>query len=164
MTQLFTGAPIWIWPLLAALFFVGMRARRDRTAPVILIFSLPVLGILGARTTAALPADGWIWGVFLIAYGAGGWVGFMLQRRWLLGREGYRVHLAGENLTLSVMMLMFWANFSGGVLQAVASDIYSTSIFQAIFVVLIASASGSFAGRAVQVWKTPQTIQLRSVG
>jgi ACR3 family arsenite efflux pump ArsB len=62
------------------------------------------------------------------------------------------VQLAGEGLTLCVMMLMFWANFAGGVLQTVAPQIYGSSLFHVIFVAVLATASGSFAGRAVRVW------------
>jgi hypothetical protein len=38
MTQLLTGAPIWVWPLLVVLILVGLRARNERTAPVLLIY------------------------------------------------------------------------------------------------------------------------------
>lgn len=153
MTQLFTGAPIWVWPLLAVLIFVGLRARHERTVPVVLLYGLPALGILALRSTVALAAGAAIWGVFVLAYGAGIWGGYVLQKRWLLGREGNKAQLAGEGLTLLVMMVIFWANFVGGVLQAVAPEVYSNTIFHIVFVALIAVAGGSFSGRASRVWK-----------
>jgi hypothetical protein len=155
MTQLLTGAPIWVWPLLVVLMLVGLRARKERTAPVLLIYGLPALGILGLRSVAALPAETWIWALFAVGYGVGCWGGYLVQRRWVLGREGRMVQLAGEGLTLGVMMIMFWANFAGGVLQAVAPQLYSSSLFQVIFVGVIACAGGSFAGRALRVWRAP---------
>lgn len=158
MTQLITGAPIWVWPLLALLVFAGLRARQDRTAPVALVYGLPALGFLGVRSTAALSAEGWIWLLFAVCYVFGCWGGYQLQRRWVLGREGRVVHLAGESLTLCVMMLMFWANFAGGVLQTVAPQIYGSSLFYVIFVAVLASASGSFAGRAVRVWSLATSV------
>jgi len=61
MTQIFTGAPIWVWPFLVVLIIIGMRARRDRKASAFLIYAMPLLGILALRSTNALPAGSWIW-------------------------------------------------------------------------------------------------------
>jgi len=76
-----------------------------------------------------------------------------VQRRWLLGREASRVRLAGESLTLSVMMLVFWANFAGGVMRAVAPQTYGNPVFHIIFAGLLAASCGSFAGRALRIWR-----------
>lgn len=153
MTQFLTGAPIWVWPLLALLIFVGLRARQERMAPALLIYLLPLLGILAVRSVAALPAGVWVWLVFGLFYGLGVCAGHHLQSRWLLGREGRMVQLAGENLTLLVMMIVFWANFAGGVLLAVAPDVYGNSMFQAGFAAILALSAGTFAGRAFRVWR-----------
>lgn len=75
MTQLITGAPIWVWPLLAVLLFVGMRARHERTVPVGLIYGLPLLGVMAVRSVLAVPAAGVIWLVFAVAYVLGAWGG-----------------------------------------------------------------------------------------
>lgn len=153
MTQFLTGAPIWVGPLLALLIFVGLRARQARSVPVLLIYLLPLLGILSLRAVASLPAGNWIWMIFLVLYGAGLWAGHRLQARWVLGRTGRMVQLAGENLTLLLMMAVFWANFLGGVLLAVAPDIYGNAMFQTGFTALLALAAGIFAGRALFVWR-----------
>ncbi|MGC1505133.1 MAG: hypothetical protein WA782_13475 [Sulfitobacter sp.] len=153
MTQFLTGAPIWVWPLLALLIFVGLRARQERTAPALLIYLLPLLGLLALRSVAALPAGVWVWLVFVLFYGLGACAGHHLQSRWLLDREGRMVQLAGENLTLLVMMIVFWANFAGGVLLAVAPDVYDNSMFQAGFAAILALSAGTFAGRAFRVWR-----------
>lgn len=152
MTQLITGAPIWVWPLLAVLVFVGMRARHDRTVPEGLIYGLPLLGGMAVRSVAVLPAAAAIWLVFAAAYALGVWGGYLLQRGWLLGWDGGKVRLAGESLTLSVMMLVFWANFAGGFMQAVVPDAYGSATFHVIFAALLAASCGSFAGRALRVW------------
>lgn len=159
MTQLLTGAPIWVWPLLGVLILMGLRACKERSAPVLLIYGLPALGLLGLRSVAALSAETWIWALFAVGYGVGCWGGYLLQRRWLLGRDGHMVQLAGEGLTLGVMMIVFWANFVGGVLQTVAPLLYGSSLFHVIFAGVIACASGSFAGRALRVWRTPVQTQ-----
>ncbi len=153
MTQFLTGAPVWVWPLLLLLILVGLRARQARSVPVVLIYLLPLLGLLALRSTAALPADNWIWLVFGGGYAAGVWAGHHLQARWVRAREGARVRLAGENLTLVVMMVIFWANFAGGVLREVAPAVYGMAAFQVILVLLVAASAGSFAGRALRVWR-----------
>lgn len=153
MTQFITGAPIWVWPLLALLIFVGMRARLTRMVPVALIYLLPLLGIMPLRSIAALPAGAWIWLIFGAGYVAGVWLGHHLQARWVLGREGHMVQVAGESLTLGLMMIVFWANFVGGVLQAVAPETYANPIFQGMFAAALAVTAGTFAGRALRVWR-----------
>lgn len=153
MTEIFTGAPIWVWPLLVVLVSMGVRARRERWVPVAMIYALPVLGMLALRNTAGLPAGAWIWCVFVLAYLAGAWGGFVVQGGWILGRAGFRVQLAGESLTLTVLMLVFWANFISGFVQAVAPGVYGSTVFALCFAAVTAAAGGSFAGRALRVWR-----------
>ena len=153
MTQFITGAPIWVWPLLLLLVVVGLRARKRRMAPVALIYLLPLLGVMTLRSIAVMPAGLWIWLVFGTGYGAGILLGHHLQGRWLLGREGNRIDLAGETVTLATMMGVFWANFVGGTFQAVAPDVYANPAFQGAFAALLALCAGIFAGRALRVWR-----------
>lgn len=153
MTQLLTGAPLWVWPLLALLVFTGLRARQERMAPVLLIYLMPLLGLLALRSVAGLPAGGWVWLVFGVFYCAGVWAGQALQARWILERRGRMVRLAGENLTLVVVMVVFWANYASGVLMTFAPEVLGNNVFQACFTVLVALATGSFAGRALCVWR-----------
>jgi uncharacterized membrane protein len=93
----------------------------------------------------------WVWGVFALAYGIGAWGGYLVQQRWVLGRTGLMVRLAGESLTLSMMMLVFGANFVGGFLEAVAPEVQGSAVFAMLFATVLALSSGSFAGRAVRV-------------
>ena len=153
MVQVMTGAPLWVWPLLVVLVMVGARARRNRWVPVGMVYALPLLGVLGLRTVLSLPAGGWIWGLFALAYVAGAYGGYVLQRTWILGNDGGRVQLAGEALTLTAVMVNFWASFAGGVLRAVAPGAYGSPVFTAVFVALLAASGGSFAGRALRVWR-----------
>ncbi|KEJ89387.1 hypothetical protein [Sulfitobacter donghicola] len=152
MTQFITGAPVWVWPLLALLVFIGLRARHERRVPVFPLYILAALGVLGVRSTLSLPAESWIWGVFLVCYAFGGWCGFKVQKGWLLAHDGQRAHLAGESLTLCVLLLIFSANFIGGALQAVAPDVYADAMFHIAFALVLGTASGSFLGRALLIW------------
>lgn len=147
------GAPLWVWPLLVLLIFIGIKATRDRSAPVWMVYFLPLLGILSLRSVNALPASGPIWGVFLAAYIIGVALGFRYQKTVILGRDGGRVQLAGEWLTFGLLMVVFWMNFVGGVMKSVAPLIYSGPVFPIIFAVFAGMASGIFLGRAARVFK-----------
>lgn len=152
MSQIITNTPLWVWPLFLLLLAMGLRAARDRWVPVALIYCLPLLGISGVRTVTGLEGPMMIWLGFMGGYFLGLWIGFQLQQRWVIVREGARVHVRGEYWTLSAMMLIFGANFVSGVLEAVAPSFHAHPVFQLIFAALIALGSGSFAGRGLRIW------------
>lgn len=153
MSAIITGTPIWVWPLFILLLVLGLRARHERMVPIGLFYALPLLGLSALSAVAGLSAGPFIWLVFAAAYAAGTYGGHLVQRHWVLGREGHKVRLAGESLTLIMMLLVFGANFVGGFLEAVAPQIYAGSMFQIIFAAVVALSSGSFTGRALRVWR-----------
>ncbi|WP_298857409.1 hypothetical protein [uncultured Sulfitobacter sp.] len=153
MSAVLTGTPIWVWPLFILLVILGLRARHERLVPIIMFYALPLLGLSALNAVVGLSAGPPIWVVFALSYGAGIYGGYLIQRGWVLGREGRRVRLAGESLTLTMLMLVFGANFVGGFLEAVAPQVYGSNGFQIIFAAVVALSSGSFAGRALRVWK-----------
>ena len=150
MTQILLNTPVWVWPLLAILIAVGLRARHTRIVPLWLLYVLPVLALLPLHATASLGAGGWVWAVFTVAFCAGAGGGFFLQGRWLLGRVGTKLQLAGENITLVVLMVIFFANFVLGFLTATAPALAASPMFHTVFVVVIASCGGTFSGRALR--------------
>jgi len=147
------NAPVWVWPLLALLLFVGMRATKDRQVPVVLLYTLPLLGVMGARTIYAQGATLGVWAVFAAAWGLSGYLGYRFGCRWITARKGAHVHLRGEWLTLAAVMVLFWSNFAAGVLQAVAPNML-VGIGAMIFGAVLALASCQFAGRAWAVFRT----------
>jgi hypothetical protein len=153
MSQIITQTPLWVWPLFILLLVVGLRAARQRWAPVLLIYLLPVLGISGVNTVAGLTPPAVVWSSFGMAYALGLLSGYRMQGHLIIEREGARVHLRGEYWTLAVMMLIFGANFVSGVLEAVAPQMRDHVMFQMIFAAALAIGSGSFAGRALRVWR-----------
>jgi len=52
------------------------------------------------------------------------------------------------------MMVIFWANFAGGVVAAVAPLAYASAPFHVALAACLALAAGSFGGRALRVWGT----------
>lgn len=145
----FTQAPLWVWPLLVGLVFVGLRAMGERRVPIWMVFALPGLVVLALRTVAGLQPGPLGWTVFAVAWAVSAAGGYRIARRWVIAREGARLHLRGEGLTMVALMVIFWANFVAGVLQAIAPETLHSAIGIGVFAGLLAAASGQFAGRAL---------------
>lgn len=151
MLQFLTGAPLWVWPLLALLIFVGIRSARQRTAPILMVYLMPLLGLITVRSVMAFPDPLVAWGLFLLGYVGGVLTGLKLQGNWLLDKMGRSVLLAGEWFTLAVMMILFISNFVNGAVQAVNPDLYASASFIATFSMIVGWAGGTFLGRALHV-------------
>lgn len=148
MTML-TQAPLWIWPLLAVLVSAGLRAMRERRVPIWIVYVMPALVVLALQSVAGLEPGlpGWL--LFALVWVGSAFIGFRLAKRWVVGREGGHVRLRGEALTMVALMLIFWANFAAGVLEAVAPASLHSAIGVGVFAGVLAAASGQFAGRAL---------------
>ncbi|MEP5730152.1 MAG: hypothetical protein ABJL67_12370 [Sulfitobacter sp.] len=153
MAQFFTQTPIWVWPLFLLLLLVGLRASARRSVHVIPIYLLPLLGLLGVQSLSAMNVAAGIWVLFVLAYSIGGGLGYLMQGRWILSRAQRHVELVGETLTLTAMMVLFVANFAAGLTQATLPDVYQSVVFAVVFSGLVGVFSGSFAGRALRVWR-----------
>ncbi|MBY4893076.1 hypothetical protein KUL25_09900 [Rhodobacteraceae bacterium N5(2021)] len=149
--NIFTEAPLWIWPLLAGLVVVGLGALRERRVPTWMIYALPVLVVLALRSVAGLQPALPGWAVFAVVWVGSALVGYRLANRWVIARTDGHVRLRGEALTLVALMLIFWANFAAGVLDAVAPAALHSAIGVGAFAGLLAAASGQFAGRALWI-------------
>lgn len=146
---MFTQAPFWIWPLLAVLVSVGLRAMRDRRVPTWMIYTLPVLVVLALHSVAGVEPGVPGWAVFALVWAGSAFVGYRLAHHWVIERVNRHVRLRAEVLTLVALMVIFWANFAAGVLEAVAPAILHSVIGIGVFAGLLAAASGQFAGRAL---------------
>lgn len=155
MSQFLSGvaenAPIWVWPLLAGLVFLGFVSARDRSAPIALFYGLPFLGALSLNGIAALPQPMMAWGGFAIGYVAGVAFGYLRQPRWIVGFAGRKVQLRGEWLTMTVLMITFWSNFVGGTVMAISPQTYDSAPFIGAMTLVIGAAGGTFLGRSVRV-------------
>ena len=88
MLQIFTNAPIWVWPLFVLLVVLGLRARKTRRVPVIVMYFLPLFVISTLRNVSGLPGGNVVWILFAFGYLSGIWAGNRLQKRWILDRDG----------------------------------------------------------------------------
>ena len=152
-----SGAPLWVWPLFVTLVVLGWRASRTRSVPVLLVYALPALGLTTISTLVRLPEPMLVFGAHLAGYLAGAAAGFAVQRRWILERRGGTARLAGDWLTLAMMMTLFAAGFVNGAVAAAAPGLHASPVFLGAFALLTGMASGTFGGRAARLAATPAT-------
>jgi hypothetical protein len=152
-----TAAPIWIWPLFALLLLVGLQSRRERTLPMPIVFLLPAIGLVTLPTLVAIPHAGVALAVHGLGYAVGAAAGYRLQGRWLLAKEGGRVRLAGESLTLVGMMTLFSAKFVHGAMLVAAPAAVSGLAYGIAFAAVTGLAAGLFGGRALRTIMAPAT-------
>lgn len=144
------GAPIWVWPLLLGLIGLGVLSTRTRSVPRGFFYALPLLGLITLNSAMNLPQPLLVWPCFIMGFAAGAFVAHGLQSRWILGRTGNRLTVSGEWMTFTVLMIIFWANFIAGAVQAISPAIYGSAGFVVAFTLVIALASGSFLGRSIR--------------
>ncbi len=157
LAGIFNGAPLWIWPLLFLLIALGLHCSRRREMSILPYFLMPLIALtnmptLLAQHSAELALMSWGF-----SYLAGISGGFWVQGRWIIARRGLRAEVAGEWLSLTVMMLLFWANFANGALAAVAPELTAGMAYQILFPGLLGLASGSFLGRPLRITTWPSS-------
>jgi hypothetical protein len=155
LSNIVTGAPIWVWPLLVGLVLLGLKASKDRTALALPSYFYPLFGLLSLNAVNALGVGPLVWLGFGIAYLAGVLLGNRFQTQVILGKTAKRVSLKGAWLTMTVLMVIFWMNFVGGVIEAISPAAYASIGFKTGFALVAGLAAGSWAGRALRTFLTP---------
>ncbi len=148
------GIPLWVGPLFVLLVFLGLRATRDRTSPLFLVYALPLLGALSIRTLSAFEAA-LIWPVFAFCIGTGGWLGWRVQPRWLISKQGQSADLRGEWVTFLSIMAVFLTNFATRLTLELAPETLDATAIQVALPILPGLVTGLFLGRAVYLWHAP---------
>ncbi len=154
--EILKNTPIWVWPLLILLIALGLRASKERWMPAAMIYFMPLLGLLSVNNMLALPNQILVWGAFFLFYSLGALLGARLQKGWTLGREGGRIHVAGEWVTMLTIVLVFVASFLNGMFVAILPELIGLPIVYLGLTVIKASVAGVFIGRAAYVWRYMQ--------
>ena len=155
LSGIWQNAPIWVWPLFFVLLAIGLLARKDRTSSIIPYFFYPLFGLSAANAIASLAHVPTNWITFGVAYGVGMALAFRWQDGLILAKTGWQMQLRGDRGTLVILMTIFFSNFVGGVLQAVAPQAMQALAYTLVFAGIIGACSGSFTGRALRVVTCP---------
>lgn len=148
-----SNAPVWVWPLLIGLLFLGLRATKERAVSKAVLLSLPLLALLSLPTLMRMEPAILVWMLYPLGYAIGAYIGYIKQARWLIADDGLHVTVSGEWLTLTSIMILFSANFVGGTISAMAPQVYTSPGFVAAYLALLATTSGLFGGRAIYIWR-----------
>ena len=146
-----TEAPLWVWPLLAFLIWVGLRATKEREAPVAIYWLMPLFVLLSLNAMMETARPDVAWPAFAVSYLAGARVGFAYQARVVIARTARRVRVRGEWITLATIMAVFCLGYARGALGAVAPEFLASPHGAAAVAAISGALSGQFAGRALSV-------------
>jgi hypothetical protein len=142
--QIVSQTPVWVWPLLLLLLWLGWSGMRSRVVPIWRPALLPLIG-LGVSLTgvaqSALPAlalASWL-AVLLLAFGPGYALGHRRAVRLL--PEG-RLELAGGWFGLVFGLSVFLVRYALGVLFGVLPALRGDPLW----VALSAGIGGAIAG------------------
>lgn len=120
--QIITNTPLWVWPLMAFVVWVGVQSLRPRTLPLWRLAILPLVSLALALVGVAqsvqpgLAAAGWA-----VALLAGLPLGVALGRRHAVrSLPDGRLEIAGGWFMLAFGLSIFAARYALGVLFGVA--------------------------------------------
>lgn len=155
MNGIISHTPVWVWPLLVGLLVVSVLATRDRRTPLLMVYTLPLLGVLSLRTVAGFEALPLVWPAFALGYGLGAWLGWSRQARRTLQKTARFIEQQGEYLTCLTVMTIFLMNFVIGMVGGVAPELLQSLALPAALSMILGAASGTFGGRALYVAARP---------
>lgn len=155
LLSIFSAIPLWVFPLLIGLLWLGRRATRSRAVTPLLIYALPLLGLMTLDRAMALPLAELALGVLVPAYMLGAVLGYALQPRWIVARDARKVHLRGEWATMITIMGLFCLNFAAGMLDGMAPALTDSLALTLLYGGIAGLFSGSLAGRALRVARWP---------
>ena len=120
--QIVTNTPLWVWPLMVFVLWLGVQGLRPRVIPWWRLAILPAVGLatsLGGIAQSANPvwaATGWA--LALLAFLPLGWV-FGQNRAVRLHSEDARLEIAGGWFALVFGISIFAVRYAMGVLFGV---------------------------------------------
>jgi len=155
--QIVAGTPVWVWPLLALLVFLGIRALRPTTAPIWRIAILPAIffvwGLIslfnlhGFALSRSLP--------WAVAFVGGAGIGMLIANSQSIRADKTHrlVHVPGGALTLVLILLIFVTKYVFGFLHATQPAQFAQPRFWLTEIVISGVLAGMFIGRFVGLWR-----------
>ena len=120
--QIVAYTPLWVWPLMAFIVWMGLQGLRPRTVPAWRLAILPVVGLALSLASIAqsaqpvLAATGWAVAL-LAALPLGAALG---RRRAAQSLADGRIEIAGDWFMLAFGLSIFAARYALGVLFGIA--------------------------------------------
>jgi hypothetical protein len=157
IVEIIARTPWWVWILFLFLLWIGVHALRPAVMPFWRLAFLPAVflawGLQGLFARYAIGA--FSLGVWLVAVAIGIALGLLLVARIRLRAD--RSHglawLPGGATTLVLILLIFSARYTFGVLQGMTPSIVADPWFLLADVGLAGLVAGMFVGRLIGLWR-----------
>lgn len=150
--------PLWVWALLAFLWYRGLRALRGGTVTLPRLAILPALfalwGLHGVLTIFGGSASSLLVWLFSMALGAG--MGLARARRTLIAADHEKglIRLPGSAATLLLMLATFIAKYAAAALLVANPAVRGSFWFLLLDAGVSGFVAGMFAGRLLGLWQT----------
>lgn len=152
------STPIWVWFLMAGLAWLGLSRTKTRESSAFALLISPV--IFGGVVVLKLVLSGF---AAMTLFGtASGIVLGLSTIMWLrLGRDAKhlpdgRVRIQGEWISISVIALVFAANYGAAITASIAPHIISTPPAQYGIALINAFSAALMAGRTIAYLRSTQ--------
>jgi hypothetical protein len=143
--QIVANTPLWVWPLMAFVLWLGLQGLRPRVIPVWRLAILPAVSLatsLAGIAQSANPAGAAAgWGLALIAFLPLGWA-FGQDRPVRLRPEDGKLEIAGGWFALLFGLSIFAVRYAMGVLFGVLPALRA----EAFWIYLSGAVGGMVAG------------------
>jgi len=147
LLDIVTGTPLWVWPLLLYVLYVGWAATRDRTVALWRLLVMPaIIAALGLWNLLSAPVSA----AGLAALGAGAMLGAIIGLRVAARRPAIRLPdgrlaLAGDWLPLLLFLAIFAVRYATGAAVAIDPSLAADPVFRVAGLFL----SGLFAAMMI---------------
>ncbi len=143
--QIVANTPLWVWPLMVFVLWLGLQGLRPRVIPVWRLAILPAVSLatsLGGIAQSANPAGAAAgWGLALIAFLPLGWA-FGQDRPVRLRPEDGKLEMAGGWFALAFGVSIFAVRYAMGVLFGVLPALRA----EPLWICLSGAVGGMVAG------------------
>lgn len=144
--------PFWVWPLLALLVALGLRATRPRTVTPGRLLVLPaIMFALSASAAFSGPQAGFVLPVYGLALALGAALGHAVGRSSGArpGGKAGTIALPGEWWTLGLELATFAGRYAFAASAGFDPALAHATVFVLARITVMGALGGVFAGRAV---------------
>lgn len=157
MLEIITHTPAWVFGLFIGLVLLGVQQRKNRHVKKPLAFILP-LGMLVLSFTGVWTSFGFVPSALLVWCAGLSISAFVIGRIWPVRGLKYNqannsFFIPGSWAPFLVIMLIFFAKYSVGVLHGINPTALESTPLKLAFSLVYGVCSGYFVGRALCLWQ-----------
>ncbi|MBZ0330735.1 hypothetical protein KZO25_10465 [Halomonas sp. ANAO-440] len=160
LIEIITNTPLWVWPLLLFLLYRGVQQSKARTVglsrlgiiPAIFLF-LGCYGLIHAFGADPINLALWAFGIGLAVLLH---IKLAIPRGVRFSPQQQSFLVPGSWQPLIIMLAIFCAKFTVGVIVGMQLPMADTATFAASVSLVYGLFGGMFLGRAVVIWRSMQ--------